>query len=412
MPKKRQIPRLFDQQLADGRTVYHWKPSKSLRAAGFTNRKLGTNYAAAVAEAVQLNAQVAAWQSNSAAPAEEGAFRPPLPRVVRFAELVERYKGSEEWKQLRDSTQREYGSRLRQLEYWAGDGTLPVKDIDKQAVADLRKQLLKGSVYKCGAMLRVLRMVLNWAMGEGIVQSNATDAVKIPEPPARKVMMPSRIRDAISEAAIELGMRDVALAIELAFWTLQRQGDVLELGRMAWREVDNLQDVDPRHTAQLVDARGRVMGFRLRQQKTLTWIDAPMPPMLHEAVERAMRDAGNGYVFPHPERPEEPMPTWMFQRRFRAARDAAAAVAIMREDMALAEAIDAVQYRDLRRTGMTFYKSAGAKVPWITALSGHAVIGRKTILDTYMPGDTESAIACVATGLRKWSEASKREAVG
>jgi hypothetical protein len=32
-------------------------------------------------------------------------------------------------------------------------------------------------------------------------------------------------------------------------------------------------------------------------------------------------------------------------------------------------------------------------------LSGHAVIGRKTILDTYMPGDTAAAIACVATGL-------------
>ncbi|NLS27972.1 hypothetical protein S2M10_29740 [Sphingomonas sp. S2M10] len=412
MPKKRQIPFLFEQKLADGRSVWHWKPSKRLRVAGFTNQKLGNDHAQAVAQAVQLNAQVAAWQGSGDDRPNTLAPRIAPPRIVRFGELVDRYQRSEEWANLKKNTQREYGTRLRQLEHWAQDGMLAVRSIDKALVRDLRAALMKQSTYKTGAVLRVLRMLLNWAMSENIVSQNATAKVTIPEPPARRTMMGPHIREAIREAAVELDLFDVALAIDLAFWTLQRQGDVMGMGRMAWRQITPPPDADPRHVAQLVDARGRMMGFRLIQQKTGTEIDAPMPPMLHAEVTAAMRRGGFGWVFPHPEKPEQPMPTWMFQRRFRAARDAASAVAIMREQPELAEAIDEVQYRDLRRTGMVFYRDAGAQTEWVTALSGHAVIGKKTILDVYMPGNTPAAIACVATGLRHMERIREQEALG
>jgi hypothetical protein len=411
MPKKRQIPRLFAQTLADRTIVWHWKPSAKLRKAGFVNVKLGTDQRAAIAAAIDLNDRVTAWDTG----AESGGEATPVirhaPRIVRFAELVSRYRQSIEFTGLRKRTRANYDTRLRQLERWALDGALPVRDIDKPLIRDLRAGLLRGSIFRAAATLRVLRLLLQWAVDEGIVSVNPAVAIDIPDTPARKTRMELAVREAITEAAIALdgeGTAGVADAVELALWMLQRQGDILQLNRMAWREV---QQVDPRHAAILADARGRVMAFRLCQQKTGTWIDAPIPPVLHDRIEARFRATKGSWLFAHPDDPDAAMPSWMFQRRFRAARDAAADVAIMRGDMALAEAIDAVQFRDLRRTGMIAYKDAGARTQDITALSGHYVIGHKTILDVYMPGDTAGACACVAAGLQAWRERQERSDV-
>jgi hypothetical protein len=413
MPKKRQIPCLFSQPLASGATVWHWKPSKSLRAAGFVNVKLGTDMAAAFAQAMELNAQVAALRAG--VPLAESAPRRQIPRIVRFAELIQRYKKSDSWIQpparggLAASTKAEYASRLRALEHWAMDGQLPVRDIDRQLVRDLRNELVKGSPWRAAGILRVLRLILQFAVDEGIVAANAAEKCDIPEPPARKTRMEEPVRAAIAEAARQLDMAWLALALELAFWELQRQGDIRNLNRMAWREMN---DVDPRDAAVLANPRGRVMGFRLCQQKTGTWIDAPVPPFLHDEVESAMKASNSGYVFPHPDRAEEAMPAWMIQRRFREAQGAAWAVAIMEEDFALADAIDSCQFRDLRRTGMIHYKDARTRTQDITALSGHYALGKKTILDVYMPGDTAGACRCVANGVRYLQEREQREAMG
>lgn len=410
MPKKRQIPRLFERRHVDGTIAYSWKPSKTLRSAGYVNMPLGTDEVAAVSQAIELNKQVAAIKAGTAETAQNApTLIRPAPRVVRFAELVRRYQQHDAWLTLKKSTKGEYGTRLRQLEHWALDGELAVRSIDVTMVRDLRNGLMGGSVWRAASTLRVLRLLLGWAEAEGIIKrgSNPATDCDIPEPPSRKTRMDAPVRDAIVEAAMELPDRDfVALAVDLAFWLLQRQGDILQLNRMGWREVGA---IDSRHAAQLADARGRVMAFRLCQQKTGTWIDAPVPPMLHDRVNAAMRASNSGYIFPYPGNPNQAMPSWMFQRRFREVQDAAMAVAIMRGDMKLAEQIDACQFRDLRRTGMIFYKSMGVKVPDITALSGHFVVGKKTILDTYMPGDTEGACACVATGLAGWQARKLRE---
>jgi len=406
MPKKRQIARLFPQLLADGETVYHWKPSKTLRAAGFVNVKLGTDFGSACTQANELNSQVDAMNRGLSA---ETIVERPVSRVVRFGELVLRYRASDAFTTCRKSTRAEYGTRLRQLEHWAMDGKLAVRDIDRAMVRDLRNGLMQGSIFCAASTLRVLRLLLQWAEDESIIKKGTNPATDsdIPETPARKTRMEAPVRAAIMEAARALDREWLTLAIDLGFWMLQRQGDIRHLNRMAWRE---LEGVDGRHAAQLANPRGRVMAFRLCQQKTGTWIDAPLPPFMHDRVEAAMRATNSGYLFPDPDHPDQPIPDWKFQRRFLEAKDAAAAVAIMDGNMALAEAIDACQFRDLRRTGMIFYKDMGAKVPDITALSGHFVIGKKTILDTYMPGDTAGACACVATGLAGLQARELREA--
>lgn len=408
MPKRRQIPRLFWVTLAGNIEVAHWKPEKRLRAAGFHNVKLGSDRVAATVRAMELNDQVAAWDAAGATASADGLAPTPrqLPRIVRFDELITRYRAADAFTGLSTSTRAEYNVRLRQLEHWAMDGTLAVRDIDAAMVRELRNALVKGSPFVAASMLRVLRLLLSWAKREGIVSTNAATDSVIPEPPSRATVSSDAERETIAAHALALKLPEVALAIDLGFWTLQRQGDILALNRLAWRELHN---VDPRHAAQLVDAKGRVMAFRLRQKKTGAWVDAPIPPMLHDRIEAAL-EAGNGWLFGHPDRRgDRALPQHLFQRRYRAARDAAHAAATKAGDELLATALAGNQFRDLRRTGMTFYSNQGAILPWITALSGHSVIGRKTILDTYMPGNTAGACACVATGLAGLAAMAERE---
>lgn len=398
MPKQRQIPGLFPREHADGTTVWHWKPSKQVRALGFRNVQLGTDPRAAVLQAMDLNAQVDALRAGAAAPAAAG---PRLPRVVRFAELVSRYRAHDAFTSLRDATRAEYDVRLRQLATVFLDGELPARDVSPQVVSTLLDSLLANSSRNVAAStMRILRLLMNFAVRQGIVATNPTHGIKAPLPPPRKVQMGTAVREAIVEAAGALGLDDIAFAVPLAYWMLQREGDVLALSRLGWREIEvRRADLDGAHRAALVNDRGRMMGFRLAQQKTGTWIDAPIPPTLHAAIEARLRASPAGWLFPRPTDPTVPLHEKTFQRQFAEARGSAWAVAIMRGDPALAAAIEACQFRDLRRTGMVAYGSAGARLQWITALSGHAVIGRRTILDTYMPGDTEGACACVATGV-------------
>ncbi|QNQ09294.1 phage integrase SAM-like domain-containing protein [Sphingomonas alpina] len=406
MPKQRQIPCLFARKLADGQTMWHWKPSARLRRAGFVNVKLGYDHGPAVIQAMELNAQVVQWDKTGAT-GDGAAVLRPAPRVVRFAELMARYRASDAFTTLRASSRREYDTRLRQLDHWAMDGQLPVRDIDKQLVRDLRNGLVSGhSIHRAASTLAVLRLLLAWAVREGIVRENAAVNCDIPERPSRRNVMNDAVMLAIVAAARRLKLPEVELGIDLAFWSLQRQADILALNRLAWREYDN---VDRDHAALLANPRGRVMGFRLCQQKTAVWIDAPMPPQFHDRVETALSASPTGFLFQHPDDASQPMPDWMFQRRFKAARTAAAENATMAGNNALAEQINQCQFRDLRRTGMTFYSNMGARLPWITALSGHAVLGRKTILDTYMPGNTEGACACVATGIAGLQRRADRE---
>jgi integrase len=387
--------------------MWHWKPSPALRKAGWTNRSLGADHAAAVAQALDLNKQVAAWRDGNT-PASQTAKQPP--RIIRFNELLERYQAAPEFKMLKPATQREYRVRLRQLAFWALDGNLPVRDIDTAMVQDLRSELMRGSQHRAAATLRVLRLLLNWAISARIIAINPADSVKIKEPPARRTVMGEEIRDAITAVVLDKGQHDIALAIDLAFWTLQRQADLLSFTRLFWRELEGGEGWQ---RAALADPRGRVMGFRIQQGKTATWVDAPVPPVFHATIEAAMTGEGR-WLFPDLDDSTKSMPQWQFQRRFRAARDQAATTARESGQTDLADAIANVQFRDLRRTGMVAYSNAGARLNWITALSGHAVIGRKTIIDTYVPSSekTEMAIACVATGLLAQQRRQQQEQQG
>lgn len=394
MANRRQIPFLHWQRNADGSETAWWKPSPRLRKLGWKNRKLGTRAHEddVVLAAMALNRQLAEWEG--AAP----TLARPTPKVWTFADLVHAYETSTDFTDdIKDSTRREYRVRLRQLEEWARDArgqSIPVQLLDMQMVQDLKTALLRGSSrFKTASVLRVLRLLLNWAKARPAIgiTHNATEGVKIPGTDSRQQKFAWHQAQLVAAAAEELGYPITARAIRIGFWTLQRESDLVALTRLKWRTLENL---DARDRPALVDSRGDVKGFRLRQEKTGAWIDAPLPPFLHGEIETAF--AAGQYVLPDPLDPEKPMPQWKLQRQVRAAL--------------VKTGFTDHQFRDLRRSGMSFFKDHGALQSNVFAISGHPVMGgKRTIADTYMPPDTAAACAAVAAVLRTLARIEKRE---
>jgi len=379
------------QPLADGTWAGHWKPSPRLREAGWTNRKLGTSdqEADVLAAAIALNQQVAEWDRGHAAAAAERA----APRRYRFSDLVAEYRlGSEYREGIAPATRREYDVRLRQLEEWAvgPDGrSIFVDQLDQQMVRDLRDAYIadRRNVFKCAALLRVLRLLLNWGKPR-IVAVNATDGVPIPTPPSRTLKLDWR-----SVETLAVGCKDpvASLALPVAFWSMQRRDDLRQFNRFQWRE---LHGADPRDLPALVNAKGEVWGFRLQQHKTGRTVDCPMPPFLHDRILAAFEQSQ--WLFPNSVDPAKPVSGDVLRRKVK--------------PVLVAGGFPDHQLRDLRRSGMSGVKDMGAMKSDVFAISGHPLDGQqRTMADVYMPPDTMAACRAIAAACRTIAAMKARE---
>lgn len=383
------IPHLFPRQSAAG-TCWHWKPSPRLRKAGWTNQNLGTDRRQAIIAAMDLNDKVGAWDTSGRAV----LAATPAPRRWTFGDLVDAYRTSDAFlpPALAASTMREYNVRLSQLRLWADDGALPLLSLDAAAVRDLKAGLAEGgaSLHKIGAILRVLRLLLAWAVDQDIIDSNPATKVKIRTAPARTVIIAPEHALLAAGRATAMQLPGVGMAIEMGLWTLQREADLLGLNRMSWREMENCAPYD---RTVLAGSGGKVMGFRLRQGKTGAWIDAPVPPHMHPAIEAAF--ARSQWLLADDADPGRAYPQHLLQRRVR--------------DVFNAEGLAHAQFRDLRRSGMCMMKDLGCDDSGITSISGHMVLGHRSILDTYMPTNTRTACATLATAVRALAQRQPKE---
>lgn len=391
----RQIRFLHAHALADGRFGWYWKPSPRLRTLGFANQALGiTDDRRASPEiarkAAALNESVAALNERPANQAEAG----PAPHRWRFADLIDAYRLDDSYRQLKPASKREYDSRIRQLEYWAEDGKLALRAIDRDMVADLRKALLAdgtGSKFKCAAMLRVLRLLMRFAVSRRAIVDDPTQGVRIPTTQSRRNKMDWAEVEAIAADCRRRGEVGTALLFEVAFWTVQRRGDLLALNRMAWRPIEGME---PRDRATLANERGDVMGFTVIQNKTAVPIKAPVPPFLHAAIEAQL--ARHQFLFGNPGDGNAALHERTVQRRVREALDR--------------HGLTDMQLRDLRRSGMSALIDLGADRSDVFTISGHAVLGKRTIVDTYLPRDARASCRAIATAVRTLQARTARDA--
>src|SRR5437016_2687089 len=108
---------LLVKQLASGERAYFWNPSKTIRALGMTAEALGKDVQAAKARAVILN-NLADDLRRGSKPGDNG------PRPGTLGLLVQSFKASEEFGDLKPRTQKDYAYYLGKID--AEFGHLPV----------------------------------------------------------------------------------------------------------------------------------------------------------------------------------------------------------------------------------------------------------------------------------------------
>lgn len=405
-----QIPFLHPSRRSPG-AVYHWKPSPRLRRAGWTNVRLGEDWDAALDKARARNREVAAWEQGNAGRAETGR----APRRLRWRDLVRRYRESDRYPE-NGKSRANYDSYIALLDAWALDGELLLSDLDRPMIIDLRDALVKDKrEYRTAALLRVLSVLLRFGADKGVLPLGIGDRLDIPSPPKRTRRIRRDHLPLLLEAADALGFAHVRLGIVLGFYSMQREGDLLSATGFQIRPVEDVSS-DARRA--LAGADGKVSGLWLQQEKTGSWVAVSLAPEARAEVEGAIA-AGRARARAEGEvactnlilyrNEDRACPEWRFQRDFRAVVDHAIAQATERQQHELARLLagdpararDAIQFRDLRRSGMCWLREMAVPVPLIASISGHSIEETQKILDTYMPRDSRAAAEGMALAVAR-----------
>ena len=289
---------------------------------------------------------------------------PPDPALVTgsLAWAVARYKAGEEWARLRESSRRDYAWHLDKLAAEFGD--LPVAAIGREGVKEYRRQLLAaGQPFNTWHRLKKLRMLLNYARLElGVLRDDPFEGVEIPSPPRRNAVWgPEEVEILLTQAEPR-----IRRAFMLAAYTAQRPGDLV---RMTYDCIGQTVERDGR----------KVLWVMLRQRETDRPVWVPLHPALREEIATRLHGRSS-LIAPSPM--GRVWDTHNFARAFREARLAAGLP-------------EALQFRDLRRTAMVRLAEAGASVPQIAAISGHAIEQTQKILEHYVPRSRQMALGAM-----------------
>lgn len=429
------IPYMGSWTQVDGTIRYRWAPSPRLRRDGWVSRDLGTEYDAAVLAAMRLNREVEEAALVAELPANVQPKRPP--RRATFGDLVHEFRQHMDERaalprdhedHLTVKTCSQYRTQLRWLNEWADRGETPLDQIDVDICRDLRQMLVNNATaWNAAARLRMLRQLLGFAASSARrwIKMNPMedDSITIPTPKPRQKRAAIEAVEWLADFArtfvqmqddrvVRQGGPNLALAVLLGFYTTQREEDLLAATRMAWRPIDDVDHYD-RATLSL-GGNGELFALRIHQEKTGKWVTCFLPPDVAAMLDALIQSRGAGWDGPLLQAddrtgPERHWPEWEFQRTYRAMRDAAVVAAQKKGDPWLVDQLDALQYRDMRRSGMCWLRDMGVQTGQIAIISGHSIAYTLKILDTYMPGDARGAAAGLAAALRTRTARPKKE---
>jgi integrase len=295
------------------------------------------------------------------------AVRVKIPQKTgQLDSIFDRFLDSSEFTRLADNTQRDYRSHIAALAAKFGD--FPIAALSDQrsrgVFLEYRDEVEKTSARTADYRFSVFARVLSWASkGRGIIKRNPLESIG-------RVYRSER-RDAIWSAHDEARFLKFApahlhLALLLALWTGQRQGDLL---RLTWAAYDG----------KTITVRQNKTGARMRIP-----VGGPLRPAL-DALRGDDFDAiltnARGVKWT----PDGFRTSW--------------AKACKKAD------ISGVTFHDLRGTAVTRLALAGCEIPEIAAITGHSLRDAGAILEShYLARDPklgESAIRKLEKALQE-----------
>jgi hypothetical protein len=260
--------------------------------------------------------------------------------------VIQRYRDSDEFRDLSPGTVKYYRRFLREIEALGSD--LPFASFTRRAVVDFIETYSKAHQRRQSAA--VLKNLFKLARYHGVVIADETAGLRLKTgQPRDRIWTDDEVARWIEVAVAE--DPHMTTAFLLLQFTAQRPTDVL---RMAW----------PQYSGSAI---------RLRQQKTGALLDIPVHPILRDHLDGLRRSSPSLTIVTFRGRPVKYL---RFNERFRRVAQRAG--------------IDA-QARDLRRTAMLRMAEAGATVPQIASVSGHSIEATQRILETYLPRNRDLA---------------------
>jgi len=345
--------------IIDGRgaaTHYKFKPSQSMRRAGFRGQSFGPDRAAAEAYVALQNAAHDAARHAKAA---------PKPSAATIAGLIDRFLVDPIFYTAKaPATQDEIDYAFQRIR--AALGPALVRSLKR---ADCRayyaELLLEGSPHRARKIMKWLHRLFEFAIELGGLENNPARRLQIQKPPARDaVWLPAEV-DAVIAAAlaphrssqgnIAEARPSVALAIQIAYDTSLPQQDILAL---TWNQYDG-------------------EGLTVRQMKRRgagrdLWL--PLGARSLEMIEATDKTSTHLIVS---EQTAQPYPDKnIFGRAFRKIKDRAGVR-------------PGLTFHDLRTTALTEMGNRGSTNAEIISFSGHNITS--PVLGGYVLPDREAA---------------------
>lgn len=291
--------------------------------------------------------------------------------TVQF--LLDAYQNSPEYQALAPRTRADYRRKIWQIESEFGDFPLKAYE-DRRTRGEFmawRDRLGVKSRRQADYTYAVLALINAWAFNRGLISLNPCERAGRLYRAARKSNVWS---EADEQAFYSHAPEHMHLALTLALWTGQRQGDLLILPWSACQDGV----------------------IKLRQGKTNTGVVIPVGAPLQAAFEKEQRRlAALPADIPRPATMLSTLngKTWT-QAGFRASWRKACIKA----------GVSGVTYHDLRGTAVTRLALAGCTAPEIATITGHSLRDVGSILDShYLNRDPRLA----ETAIRKLELAQK-----
>lgn len=282
-------------------------------------------------------------------------------------QVIEGYQKSSSFTGLGERTKRDYLGHLlkieraKLIENGPTLGAYPLEAIDdpkiRKRLLDWRDTMAKGSPRQADATFGVLRIILEWARDRGMISHNhATRPKKVYKADrSDKLWLPEHL-DAFRVHATP----EMALALELALWTGQRQSDLLKLSWTAYSD-------------------GRIA---FRQGKRRRLINMPVYSDLRKILDAQPQRAitiltmPNGSPWTVDPRPIHFMHQW--------------------RKVAVAAGLDGLHFHDLRGTTCTMLADAGCTPSEIASMLGWTIKTVNEMLDRYQAMTARQSDSAVA----------------